>query len=250
MTSGTSDDGPVPIGTALCDQLGAMHIVYGILASLYWRERSGIGQRIDVSLLKSALAFQAQDFFTIQNLGEAFQRPNSGIAHPGNGAPFGVYRTTDGFLAIAMNPWEKLVQALDEPKLSRHDDPKILFEKRDEIWAELQAIIETESTAHWLEEMLALDLWVAEVKTQSEVAKDPQVQHVEGFSTIEHPRAGNVSVTNIPIEFSRTPGSIRFPSPLVGEHGREVLSSIGYQSEQIDALIAEGTLYIDTPSNH
>lgn len=248
MTSGRSDDGPVPLGTALCDQLGAMHIVYGALASLFWRERSGRGQRVDVSLLKAALAFQSQDFFTVQNLGESFQRPSSGIAHPGNGAPFGVYRTADGYLAIAMNPWKRVVEALGHPELLQYENPQVLFESRDAIWTELQAIIERQSTAHWLKKMLALDLWVAEVKAQDQVAADPQVQHVKGFVDIGHPKAGTVSITNIPIDLSETPGAIRLPAPLIGQHGREILSELNYPSSQIDSLIKQETLFVETPA--
>lgn len=245
MSSGRSVDGPIPLGTALCDQLGAMHIVYGSLAALFWRERSDKGQRIDVSLLKATLAFQSQDFFTVQNLGRTFQRPNSGIAHPGNGAPFGVYRTADGYLAIAMNPWVRVVESLGHPELLELDDPQILFEQRDDVWAKLQAIIETRSTHHWLEKMLALDLWVAEVNAQDRVAQDPQVQHVKGFVPIDHPKAGSVSVTNIPIDLSETPGSIRLPAPLIGQHGREILAEIGYEPNRIEALIKQEALYID-----
>lgn len=246
MTSGRADAGPVPLGTALCDQLGAMHIVYGALAALYWRERSGKGQRVDVSLLKSALAFQCQDFFTIQNLGQSFERPRSGIAHPGNGAPFGVYRTSDGFLAIAMNPWPRLVEALEQPGLMKYNDPQVLFDQRDAIWQELQDIIAQKTTAHWLDRMLGLDLWVAEVKSQDQVADDPQVRHAKGFVKVKHPKAGDVSVTSIPIDLSETPGAIRLPAPLVGEHGREILSEIGYQSDQIDQLIEQQALYIES----
>lgn len=112
MASGKKSDGPVAIGTALSDQLGAMHIVYSVLAALFYRTRTGKGQKIDINLLQSVLAFEMQDFFTVQNLGRGFERPESGIAHPGNGAPFGIYETADGWISIAMNPWERIVEAL------------------------------------------------------------------------------------------------------------------------------------------
>lgn len=246
FTSGRADDPPIPLGTALCDQLGALHIVYGVLAALYWREKSGRGQRIDISLLKAALAFQSQDFFTVQNLGTPFERPNSGIAHPGNGAPFGVYETSDGYIVIAMNPWNKIVAALEAPELEKYSDPQVLFEQRDQIWEELQAIIRKHGNAHWLKRMLDLDIWMAEVRNQTEVADDPQVRHVEGFVKVEHPRAGPVSVVNIPLDMSETPGRVRLPAPLVGQHGRDILEEAGFSAEAIRKFEEEQVLYVES----
>ena len=88
MTSGKKSDGPVAIGTALCDQVNGLNSVYAILAALYYREKTGKGQEIKTNLLSSAISFQMQDYFTIQNLGTAFERPESNLGHPGNGAPF------------------------------------------------------------------------------------------------------------------------------------------------------------------
>ncbi|HMH32370.1 MAG TPA: CoA transferase, partial [Puia sp.] len=99
MTSGKRSDGPVSLGTALCDQVNALNSVYAILAAVYYREKTGKGQEIKTNLLSSAIAFQMQDFFTIHNLNMHFERPESGIAHPGNPAPFGTYKTLDGAIS-------------------------------------------------------------------------------------------------------------------------------------------------------
>lgn len=245
FASGKKSDGPVAIGTALSDQLGAMHLVYAILAALYHRERSGEGQRIEVNLLQSVLAFEMQDFFTVHNIGRGFERPESGIAHPGNGAPFGIYQTADGWLSIAMNPWAKIVQALGDPSLAAYADPQTLFDQRDEIFALLQERILTKTTHAWLEIMLALDIWCAPANELADVADDPQVQHLEAFTEIDHPKAGRVRVTNIPIRMSATPGSIRRPAPLVGQHGREILSELGLTAESIAGLEANGTITVE-----
>jgi len=247
MTSGRRSDGPVALGTALCDQVNALNCVYAILAALYYREKSGKGQEIKANLLSSAIAFQMQDFFTIHNLGVHFERPESGIAHPGNPAPFGTYRTRDGFLAMAMNPWEKVVQALGDDSLLAFNDPQVLFDRRDEIYHRIQQITVTRTTDEWLEIMLALDLWVAPVNDQSQVADDPQVQHNHTFIDIEHPKAGKITVTNVPFNMSETPGEIRRPSPLIGEHGPEILRELGYSEEDIHRLIREKVISIEKP---
>jgi crotonobetainyl-CoA:carnitine CoA-transferase CaiB-like acyl-CoA transferase len=247
MTSGKKTEGPVALGTALCDQVNALNCVYAILAALYYREKTGKGQEIRTNLLSSAIAFQMQDYFTIHNMGVKFERPESGIAHPGNPAPFGNYKTKDGYIAIAMNPFEKLVEALDDESLIKYNDPQVLFDKRDEIYYRIQKITATRTTEEWLDIMLGLDLWVAQVNDQADVAGDPQVKHNKTFVDIEHPKAGKLTVTNIPFTMSETPGSIRRPSPLIGEHGLEILKELGYDETDIEKLIDEKIISVEKP---
>ena len=247
FTSGRADAGPVVVGTGLCDQLGALHVVYGVLAALYHREKSGHGQEIQVNLLSSTVALQMQDFMTVLNLGRSFERPLSGIGHAGNGAPFGIYATKDGYISIAMNPWPALVKALGAPELMRHSDPQVLFDQRDSIWEEIQTVISTKTTAEWLDTMLKHDLWVGEVKTQLQVPEDAQVRHLNLFTEIDHPKAGRIQTVNMPVDFSETPGLIRRPPPLVGQHGREILSEIGYSEAEIGRLIADHVISIEEP---
>lgn len=245
MTSGKKSDGPVALGTALCDQVNAFNCVYAILAALYFREKTGIGQLIETNLLSSAIAFQMQDYFAIQNLGVSFERPESGIAHPGNPAPFGTYKTSDGYIAVAMNPFEKLVEALRDNSLLEYNDPQILFDKRDEVFYRIQETTLTKTTNEWLEIMLGLDLWVAQVNEQSEVADDPQVKHNNTFVEIEHPKAGKLTVTNIPFTMSETPGELRRPSPMIGEHGPEILAELGYNETDIERLIEANIISVE-----
>ncbi len=245
FTSGRADAGPVVVGTGICDQLGALHVVYGVLAALYHREKSGHVQEVHVNLLASAVALQMQDFMTILNLGRNFERPRSGIGHAGNGAPFGIYATCDGFISIAMNPWPVVVEALGVPELIRYNNPQVRFEQRDAIWQEMQSIIRTRTTAEWLDIMLKLDLWVGEVKTQRQVPEDPQVRHLNLFTTMEHPKAGRIQTVNMPLQFSETPGAIRRPPPLVGEHGPEILKELGYSDAEISQLRQDGVISVD-----
>jgi len=245
MTSGKKSDGPVALGTALCDQVNAFNCVYAILAALYFREKTGIGQEIQTNLLSSAIAFQMQDYFTIQNLGVQFERPESGIGHPGNPAPFGTYKTKDGYLAIAMNPFDILVEALGDPSLLVYNDKQVLFDKRDEIYYRIQAVTITKTTEEWLTIMLGYDLWVAQVNNQSAVANDPQVIHNNTFVNIQHPKAGNLKVTNIPFTMSETPGAITRPSPMIGEHGPEILKELGYDEAAIENLLKDKIISVE-----
>lgn len=245
MTSGKSSDGPVAIGTALCDQINALNSVYAILAALHYREKTGKGQEIKTNLLSSVIAFQMQDFFTIQNLNTRFKRPESGIGHPGNPAPFGTYKTSDGYIAIAMSSWEKIVKVLGDESLMEYNNPQILFEKRDEIYYQLQASFIKKTKAEWLDALLEEDIWAAPVNNRADVPNDPQVIHNNTFTEIYHPKAGLLTVTNIPFTMSETPGKINRPSPMIGQHGPEILKELGYSEEYIDKLIQEKVMSVE-----
>ena len=245
MTSGKASDGPVALGTALCDQVNGLNSVYAILAALFYRERTGKGQEIKTNLLSSAIAFQMQDFFAIQNLGAKFERPESKIGHPGNGAPFGTYKTKDGYLTIAMSPWPKLVEALGNESLAQYNDQKVLYDQRDKVHEIIEAITVTKTTDDWLDIMLGLDLWVAKVHDQSEVEHNSQVIHNKTFVEVEHPKAGKVKVTNIPFSMSETPGQIKRPSPMLGEHGEEILAELGLNKQEIQELIDKNVITIE-----
>lgn len=245
MTSGKKSDGPVAIGTALCDQVNALNAVYAILAALYYREKTGKGQEIKTNLLSSAIAFQMQDYFTILNMDTKFERPDSGIGHPGNPAPFGTYRTSNGYIAIAMSPWEKIVKVAGDESLMEYNDPQTLYDKRDEIYYRLQGIFIRKTSVEWLEALLAEDIWASPVHRQEDVPNDPQVIHNKTFVEVEHPKAGKLKVTNVPFTMSETPGRITRPSPMIGEHGPEILKELGFSEGEIEQLIQEEVLSVE-----
>ncbi len=237
--TGQADNPPTPVGAGFSDQIGAMNMVYGILSSLVWRDRSGKGQEVKVNLLAGMLAHQNQEMVMALNFNEDFQRPNSGIGHPGMDAPFGTYPTQDGWITIAMSPYATLVDVLGNDDLLVYDDPEILFDKRDEVWRKLAV-----ETAKWtveslIEALLEKDIWCGEVKTHLQAAQDPQVQHMGLITSYEHPVAGTVKVVAPAVRFGETPASITRPAPLVGQHTREILSQAGFDTEHIDKLLAE-----------
>ncbi|PRD55539.1 CaiB/BaiF CoA transferase family protein [Phyllobacterium myrsinacearum] len=240
--TGRGDGPPVPVGAGFSDQVGAMNIVYGALAALYWRERSGVGQHIKVNLLAGMLAHQGQEMLMAMNFETDFERPNSGIGHPGMDAPFGVYPTKDGWVTVAMSPYSRLVGVLGDDSLLRYDNPKDLFEKRDEIWARLAERTATWNTEELMNALLAVDIWCGEVKTHLQAEQDPQVQHLGAISYYDHPIAGRVKVVAPAVSFSATPAEITRPAPLVGQHSREILAEYGFSEDTVNALIDSGTV--------
>lgn len=235
--TGRGDGPPVPVGAGFADQIGAMNMVYGILAALHWRHRTGQGQDIKVNLMAGLMAHQGQEFMSVLNSGRDFQRPNSGIGHPGMEAPFGVYPVSDGWVTIAMSPFTTLVEVLGAPELLSYNDPKQLFEKRDEIHTKIAALTRTWTRADLMNAMLARDIWCGEVKTHLEVEQDPQVKHMKMITEYDHPNAGRIKAVGPAVRFSATPAVLERPAPLVGQHSVELLRECGFEESQIESLI-------------
>ncbi|WP_306119081.1 MULTISPECIES: CaiB/BaiF CoA-transferase family protein [unclassified Roseitalea] len=243
--TGRADQPPVPLGAGIADQIGAMNMVYAILSALYYREKTGKGQKIEVNLLAGMLAHLGQEFVSVLNLGIDFERPKSGIGHPGMDAPFGIYETRDGrFVSIAMSPYAHLVRTLGAEELLAYDDPQVLFDQRDEVWEKINAVTKTFDCDPLLEKLLAADIWTAEVKDFRRAAADPQVAHMGMIQSYGHPLAGDVQVVGPAVTMSETPPAIDRPAPMIGEHGREILAEFGVGREEIAALEAAGDITV------
>lgn len=243
--TGRGDGPPIPAGAGLADQIGAMNMVYGILSALYYREKSGKGQKIEVNLLAGMLAHLGQEFVGVLNLGQDFVRPNSGIGHPGMQAPFGVYETSDGgFVSIAMSPFKTLYETLGAPQLAVYDDLETLFKKRDEVWEKVNAETRKFGKEALLDKLLAADIWCAGVNDIRQASEDPQVKFMGMITSYEHPRAGTVRVVAPAVKMSETPATIERPAPLVGQHGREILAEFGLGQDEIAALEASGDMTV------
>ena len=243
--TGRGDGPPIPAGAGLADQIGAMNMVYGILSALYYREKTGKGQKIEVNLLAGLIAHLGQEFVGVLNLGQDFVRPNSGIGHPGMQAPFGVYETRDGgYVSIAMSPFKTLYDTLGAPQLAVYDDLETLFRKRDEVWEKVNAETRRFDKDELLDKLLAADIWCAGVNDIRQASEDPQVRFMGMITSYEHPRAGTVRVAAPAIRMSETPPTIERPAPLVGQHGREILAEFGLSAEEIAALEAAGDMTV------
>jgi len=245
-TTGRGDQAPTPIGAGFSDQIGAMNMVYGILSALYYREKTGKGQKIEVNLLAGVLAHLNQEYVAVLNLGEDFVRPKSGIGHPGMQAPFGIYQASDGgYVSIAMSPFKTLYTVLEAPHLAVFDDLKTLFEKRDEVFDKVNAETKKFTSDDLLARLLGADIWCAPVQDIRRAAEDPQVTHMAMITSYEHPRVGAVKVVAPAVRMSETPATIERPAPLVGQHGREILAEFGFSKEDIAALESTGDMTVE-----
>ncbi|MEM1084930.1 MAG: CaiB/BaiF CoA-transferase family protein [Verrucomicrobiota bacterium] len=178
--SGDRADPPTPFGVATADMICGTHLAQGILAALVSRGKTGQGSRVEVSLLESLLDLQFEVLTTHFNDGGLPpDRAAEQNAHAYLGAPYGIYRTSDGYIAIAMGSLSRLGELIGCDALAAFDeDPHDRFDKRDEIKALLAEHLSAQSTSHWLEILEAADFWCADVFNYAQL-----VAH-EGFKTL------------------------------------------------------------------
>ena len=166
--NGDADGPPVAFGLSIIDTLAGCHLAQGLLALLVRRGVTGRGGLVEVSLMESALDLQFEVLTAHLNDGGALPRRSaSGSAHPYLPAPYGIYATADGFIAIAMNPIPRLAELLDVPALLACCDPEEWFARRDEIKATLADRLRGETTGHWLGILEPAGVWCADVMTWS-----------------------------------------------------------------------------------
>jgi crotonobetainyl-CoA:carnitine CoA-transferase CaiB-like acyl-CoA transferase len=240
--NGTADQPPQGVAVGIADFTAGFHIVYGVLAALYARDQTGRGQRVDVNLLNSILNLHIQELSLYLNGAGLPQRSRSEIPSPYLGAPYGFYETADGYIAIAMNPIDKLARLVGIEGYEDHPESQIM-EGRDEVRADFQKGFLKKSTQEWLDLLLAEDIWCAPVNDFAAVEADPQVRENEMIVEWEHPKAGTVRGVGIPVKFSDTPGEIRRHAPLLGEHTEEILRQFaGYSEDEVRDLQASGAV--------
>ena len=246
----TGEPGGAPIrpGVSQGDITAGLFTIIGILTALQERSRSGLGQMVDISMLDCQVAILENAFTRYFATGDVPQP--LGTRHPVT-APFQAFKTSDGYMTIALadgrkEKWPLLCSALDLIDLI--DDPRSNDGWiRSQNWNILEPIlaeaIEKKTTQEWLTELEALGIPCGPVNTIDEVAQDPQVQHRGMIKDVPHPRLGHVKMVDTPVKLSRTPGGAERPSPDLGEHTAQVLRDmLGLDEKEITALREEGAI--------
>lgn len=242
FSAGTKDGPPQPSGQYVVDATTAYCAFEGVLAALLHRERTGEGQKVEISMLDAAISFQMQEISVYTIDGKPQERTDEPHAHVYIRAPYGVFATRDGYVTIAFPPLAKLGELFGERRLLDMDDAVDTFARRDEIHR-----IVGEHTAQWetaglVEALLERDIWAGPVHDYASMLEDVQVRHNRSFVEYDHHSEGRLKTPGFPIRFSRTPSRVHRGAPLVGEHSREILQSAGYSDDMIDSLIGNGTI--------
>jgi crotonobetainyl-CoA:carnitine CoA-transferase CaiB-like acyl-CoA transferase len=239
--TGTDDGEPTTIAVTIADHISSLNMVSGILAALLSRDRTGRGQRVDVSLLGSQIWAQASEYTFYLATGELPGRPNRG--HPMIPGLYGIMPTADGWIAIVgvTGPSRPtFYEAIGRPDLT--DDPRfasliLTKEQKAGLFAELAEVFVARTTAEWSEILRAAGQRYAPVRTYAEVADDPQVW-VNGYlADVDGER-----VVGTPIRLSDTPAVVGAPAPELGADTMDALLDAGLTSEEIAELFASGVL--------
>ncbi|MBW2221467.1 MAG: CoA transferase, partial [Deltaproteobacteria bacterium] len=233
---------PIKVGVAIADISGGMFASNGILVALYNREKTGKGQMVDVSLLDSQVAwltYRAGAYFAS---GEVPQPMGSG--HPVI-VPYQAFKAKDVFINIAVGNdqlWERFCKAVSLENVM--NDPKFAtnakrVENREEIVKIISDLIVTKDGEEWLKILTDAGIPCGPIYTVDKIFADPQVLHREMVKELDHPKAGKVKVTGIPIKLSDTPGEVETAPPVLGQHTQEVLTELGYNDKDLEKLKQE-----------
>lgn len=263
--NGYPEDGrPLRSPLSVADYVAGTYAALGMASAIYHRNRTGEGQFIDVAMYDSLISIMDNSFLIYEFNRERLSQMSpeekeedmkrlglrsSGNRHPG-AAPHSFFKTKDGYIAhmsLTNDMWYRLLRVIGRedlignPKYEKLDDRKAL-------WKEIDAMVESWTKQHTTDEVIEIftknRLPVGKVRTVGEVCEDPQSEERKIFQYVEHPIAGRIRITNIPIKLSETPPEIYAPSPLLGEHNFEVMHRfLGLSEEEVENLTAKGVLY-------
>jgi crotonobetainyl-CoA:carnitine CoA-transferase CaiB-like acyl-CoA transferase len=249
LSAGRDGEPPVPAGQYLADAVTASTAFEAVLAALLHRERTGEGQLVTVNMLDALTTLQMQEL-SVYTAGKVPQRRGSEPhAHVYIRAPYGIFATADGYLAMAFADLDVLSRVLDEPSLAGLDPEVHGWTHRDELHATVARHLRVESTQHWLDTLLPQGMWVGPVYGYAQLVEDPQILHNGTFVTYDHPTEGTVTTPGFPYRFAKTPARIDRGAPLAGEHTQEVLTELGVDAERVQELLDAGVVAVPARSS-
>ncbi|WP_018995550.1 CaiB/BaiF CoA transferase family protein [Hirschia maritima] len=213
LTGGNSD-GPTPMGLAIADNLAGAQLVQGILAALMADE----AMHVEVSMLEAMLDFQFEPLTLYYQDGEAIDRGDQNAAHALVAAPYGLYKTQDGYIALAMGAIPILGKLLDCDPLLSYEDPASWFAKRDEIKLIIASHLSTQTSRHWLSILEPADIWCAEVLDWKRLIAHEGFKALNMLQTVSSSDGDTYQTTRCPIRFDDQLLTSIKGAPKLGEH--------------------------------
>jgi len=242
--TGFPDREPLRAGTPIADSVAGILSALGVTLALIARQKTGKGQEVNTSLMEgliSILSFQSDRYLGLREVPERL-----GNNHPVI-SPYGSFKAMDGYINIAPSGdpmWERLAHALDLEDLL--DDPRfqtndLRRQNRKEINDIINDITSKQPMSYWIEYLNKAGVPCGPLFNLAQTFEYPQVKHQEMVLEVEQP-SGKVKILGFPIKLSDTPGTIRRPSPQLGEHTDEILADLGYSGENIVDLRNKGVI--------
>ncbi|MBB5279720.1 CaiB/BaiF CoA transferase family protein [Pacificimonas flava] len=220
--SGDRDGPPVPAGLSITDMMAGAHLCQGILALLVRRGVTGKGGRADVSLLETAIDLQFEHLSVHLNRAEPMPE-RSGISNANVylAAPYGIYETADGYIALAMAPVDRLGELLEVPELAAFR-PDRWFEERDEIKRLIRDRLIQRGTSAWLELLEPAGIWTAPVLDWPALRAEPAFTALQPIQSVRSPDGETLNLTRCPIRIDGEILSTGRPAPRLGAHRQSI----------------------------
>lgn len=233
---------PYRLGVAIADIVSGMFAAYGVAMGLLARERMGQGQYIDVGMLDSVAALLTYQAGICFATGQA--PPRLGNQHP-TIVPYETFTASDGDIVVACGNdglFVKFCAVVEAPALAEDDrfaTNKSRVENQDALRPLLAERLGTRSRGAWLDALKTAGVPCGAVRDLAEVLSDPQLLERMMVLPMNHPKAGNINVLGVPVKMAGTPGSVRMPPPVLGQHSHAILEELGYDAAGISALEQE-----------
>ncbi len=244
--TGAPDGPPTKVGVPIADIVAGMVTAYGVVTALYAREHTGSGQKVDIGMLDCQVAllmYQAGIYFAT---GES--PPRTGNAHASI-VPYGTFPCADGYINVAVGNeplWVRFCGVIGRPELA-HDPDYETNAKRVENYEVLKPILDevlaADTREAWLDKLRAEGIPCGPINDLAQVLTHPQTLAREMVVEVDHRVAGKTPLTGSPVKLSQTPGGVRLPPPVLGEHTEEVLCDVlGRTKDEVARLRKAGVV--------
>jgi crotonobetainyl-CoA:carnitine CoA-transferase CaiB-like acyl-CoA transferase len=236
---------PLRAGFPVCDTVGGMNAAFAIMSALYYREKSGVGQFIDIAMLDSIMPLMG---WVAANLLIGGKHPVLMGNDNFTAAPSGTFVTKDGYINIAANKqeqWEDLCDIVGVPELkedSRFKERDTRKANRKLLTPLIEEKLKEKETKYWADALNEKGIPSGEILSLDEALHQPQVEHRKALTEIDTPNVGKIRVFNMTAKFDKTDGDVNLPPPTLSEHTTEVLKKLGYNDEEIKEFRTNGII--------
>ena len=244
--TGEPDGAPVKVGVPAADTVGGLVAVQGILLALLVRQATGLGQRVDASLLDSMFMFQTVPISMFQASGRSPGRQGSAAPYA---APNEAFPTMDGHIMVAAywpDRWRKLTEVIGHPELandSRFSSIDLRVSNRHELHRELSHIFQQGSTEEWIKRLEVADVVCAKIYDYESLAREDHLNAEDRFPSLYHPILGKMPGVGMPAKLSSTPARPQRAAPLPGENTIEILTELaGVPMDLVERWLLDGAV--------
>jgi crotonobetainyl-CoA:carnitine CoA-transferase CaiB-like acyl-CoA transferase len=243
--NGSAQSGPLRSAPPLTDLIAGLYTAFGVLAALRVRDRDGVGQHVEASMMNSMISMMA--YLSAAQLATGETPPPTGNDHP-VASPYGLFHAADGSIAVApatdpiLRRFMRTIGLLELLEDERFDTNAKRVKRRAELNALIDAQMRRDTQENWIAKLNAAGVPCGRVQSLRDVFEDPQVLHQEMVITVRHPGHGEIKMTGFPLKMSATPCRVNRPPPDLGADTEAVLCEAGYSPAEIAAFKAAGVV--------